>query len=130
MKEHKSIFRFEKLSLLIVLILYALTIKNILPNILFVSYVLLLALYFFPIRLFVLKNEKTLEIVSSSVIVAWLLSIALVHFYVELSLILKVFLLAITLFNLFLVYRFYDKKDSKFGIHFLVLFLIPMILYQ
>jgi len=126
----KKILKSESYLFFIAIVLYMMSLHTEMPHLIFLLYSLLLALYFFPLKvIFQFKSQKLFPLVASSLTVAWLLSYANISMYIEPNMMLQVFVLLIMIVNLILLYYFYDKKDDKMALHLLAFAFIPMILY-
>ncbi|RUA26121.1 MAG: hypothetical protein DSY76_06155 [Bacteroidetes bacterium] len=127
----EKLFKIEAYLFFIAILLYMFTIKVDLPYLIYLFYSVFLSFYFFPLRVFAkYKLEKKLPLVLSSFSISWFLVYAnLVHYIGEVSVLLQVFMLIMSLVNLFFLYYFYKKKNDGMALHLLAFAFIPMILY-
>ena len=124
------IYKSETYLFFIALILYMLVIKANMPSFIYLFYSMLLAIYFFPLKIILkIKTEKSLPLIVSSYTIAWFLTYANLDHYIGSGIILQIFMLLMSLVNLFLLYYFYDKKDDKLALHLLAYAFIPMVLF-
>ncbi len=125
-----KLLKSESYLFFIAIVLYMLRLHTGMPYFIFLIYSLLLALYFFPLKIiFQFKSQKLIPLLVSSIIIAWLLSYANIVLYVEPNILLQIFMVIIMVLNIGLLYYFYKKQDDKMALHLLVFAFIPMILY-
>jgi len=106
-----------------------LVIKADLPNLIYLAYSTILAIYFFPVKIIIKnKTEKLLPLIVSSYTIAWFLTYANLVQYIEADIILQMFMLLMSFVNLFFLYYFYKKKNDSMALHLLAFAFIPMIL--
>jgi len=123
------IYKSEAYLFFIAIILYMLVIKADLPNLIYLAYSTILAIYFFPVKIIIKnKTEKLLPLIVSSYTIAWFLTYANLVQYIEADIILQMFMLLMSFVNLFFLYYFYKKKNDSMALHLLAFAFIPMIL--
>lgn len=110
--------KYEYILPIICSIIYFLAIKNIIPNLFYAVFAILVSLYFFPLKL-ILKNNSTedydknnlMRIISFIIIsiISALSIIILINNNLDLRYIFKV----LSIINVFLLIYFYIKKYNK-----------------
>ena len=124
------IFKSEAYLFFIAIVLYMLVIKADFPNFIYLVYSTILAMYFFPVKIVLkYKSEKLLPLIISSYTIAWFLTYANIVHYIDANIILQMFMLLMSLVNLFFLYYFYKKKNDSMALHLLAFAFIPMITY-
>ena len=124
------IYKSEAYLFFIAIILYMLVIKADLPNVIYLVYSTILAIYFFPVKIILkFKTEKPLPLIISSYTIAWFLAYGSLVHYIEDDIILQMFMLLMSFVNLFFLYYFYKKKNDSMALHLLAFAFIPMIMY-
>jgi len=126
----KKINNIEMFSLAMVLLLFILTKLFHFSHLFFLYYSILVALYFFPIRLFLKgDSQNRFFYIVSSITISWIITISSISFYIPIEDVFRIALLVLSMLNLLLAYILYDKKEKSFALHILMLFLVPMVLY-
>lgn len=104
--------------------------KGFFPKILYFLITIPYALYFFPIRLFLDKEIKLINILSYFTI-ATTLSFSFINQYLDKDNIgIQIVLLSLLFINIFIL--FFDKNSSDFkdkDLHFILLFFLPLIFF-
>jgi hypothetical protein len=107
-----------------------LVIKADLPSFIYLFYSTILAVYFFPIKIILkFKTEKRLPLIASSYTIASFLTYANIVRYIDIGVVGQVFVLLMSLLNLFFLYYFYKKQNDSMALHLLAFGFIPMIQY-
>ena len=126
----KNILSNHRILLIIILALFFLMSKGFFPKILYFLITIPYALYFFPIRLFLDKEIKLINILSYFTI-ATTLSFSFINQYLDKDNIgIQIVLLSLLLINIFIL--FFDKKSSDYknkDLHFILLVFIPLIFF-
>lgn len=126
----KNINLIEPYLIALVLLLFIFTKLFHFSHMFYLYYSILVAFYFFPIRLF-LKGDKQNRFfyIVSSITISWIITISSISFYIPIEDVFRIALLVLSILNLLLAYVLYDKKEKSFLLHILILFLVPMVLY-
>jgi hypothetical protein len=126
----KSIKKIEIYLIVLVLLLYMLTSLLDISDVFYLYFSLLLAFYFFPIRMFTKdKNQNSLIYFLSSFTISWIIGLSSISFYIQIQGMFRIALLIVSILNLSLAFVLNDKKEEDFLLHILLLFLVPMVLY-
>jgi len=126
----EKIFKIEAYLFFIAILLYMFSLKMNLPYFIYLIYSVFLSLYFFPIRVIAkYKTNKKLPLVLSSFSISWFLVYANMMHYIEVNILVQVFMLIMSLLNLILLYYFYDKKSDSMALHLLATAFIPMVVF-
>jgi hypothetical protein len=118
--------KFEKITLLAITIMYFLLINNYFSSLIYILIVVVTSIYFFPIKVIMNRENPNLGLLIGS---SFLISSSVVLSYIsfvmkELPETLKGFLLVLTVFNLFLIYKYVQiNEESKF-LHLIVMLLL------
>lgn len=130
MKKNEKI---EIIFLTLILILYFLLLKGRFSSLLYLLITLIGAFYFFPIRAFLKRKEEDLMLTISS---SFLTSLSLILSYVshtlgELNQTLKIILLSLIIFNLFLLYTFVNSKlKTSIYIHIILSLILVLTFFK
>jgi hypothetical protein len=118
--------KFEKITLLAINIMYFFLINNYFSSLIYILIVVVTSIYFFPIKVIMNRENPNLGLLIGS---SFLISSSVVLSYIsfvmkELPETLKGFLLVLTVFNLFLIYKYVQiNEESKF-LHLIVMLLL------
>jgi len=136
MKEHIT-KKLDPILALLIFALYFLTEKQVVPNIMYFAISILLALYFFPIKLFTKHwkddapgNLRTIYFFSF-LLIAILISLSTVLVYLDDSKIFYNITLVISIINILMAYIYFIRKYPSylFVLHFSISFLGAALLF-
>jgi hypothetical protein len=122
--KNSNIYKLDIVILLIITALLFITTKGVIPSMYFVSASILVAFYFFPLKLFLVKNEKH-EMVSNILINASI-SVGIVLYYSEQDYLKLIFLLLNFGFIMYYAFAIFNKTPNKYSrllilSHFLII---------
>lgn len=127
----------DPILVFLIFVLYFLTVKLVVPNIIYLVISILLALYFFPIKLFVKhwkddapSNLRTIYFFSF-LLIAILISLSTVLVYFDDSKIFHNITLVISIINILLAYIYFILKypNYLFVLHFSISFLGAAVIF-
>lgn len=130
MKKNEKI---EIIFLTLIVLLYFLLLKGQFSSLFYLLFILVGAFYFFPIKAFLNRNKENIFLTISS---CFLISLSLIISYVsflleELNKTLKIILLSLIIFNLFLIYNYISSKlKSDIYIHILLSLLLVLTFFK
>jgi len=118
--------KFDRYIILAALVLIIIINLNELSSFLIYLPILIFALYFFPIKLILKKEDINRKIhFIANFITSLILVLPLINFYVD-NIFLELSSLVLLIGNIILMYYFYDKNKSEFLNHIVLLFYIAV----
>lgn len=109
--KNSNIYKLDIIILLCITVLRFLSAKEIIPSVFFILLSILAAFYFFPIKLFLAKNEKP-EMISNLLINATI-SIGIILYYSEQDYLKLIFLILNFGFIMYYAFSIFNKTPNK-----------------
>lgn len=124
--------KIEKIILIIILLMLFLVIKKYLSSLFYAVNILMVSLYFFPIKIIMCKDKPNYKLLISS---SFLISVILIMSYLsiimgELVNSFKIILFFLCILNIFFIYKYVEMKDDNKNIHLIMLLLLIISYYK
>jgi len=119
--------------LILIIILFFLTIKLIIPSFFVIFGIILLSIYFFPVKL--IKNDTkkfSSLLLYSDILISLSLPVLIVGLYIDIALAISIVTIVNFVFLIFFVFKnklTFDQKNIHYNIvinHFIIIFLLIM----
>lgn len=124
--------KIEQIVLAAIMIGYFLLLKDFFSSLFYITAILSASVYFFPIKLFLVKEKSNLWFLAGS---GFLISSSLIFSYLSYTIEempdnFKFIILLLICANLFLLYRFVQKNLAEKYLHLILMFIICMTFFR